>query len=110
MSITSLIIFLTTGIQSGWIANIFTRNKNSKLLTSLIFGVTGAVFGGIILAFEYPHSESIISLILASTIGAISLLFVVNIFNLKNVTLNSCITNFRALLTHLFCSIFANNK
>ena len=110
MSITSLIIFLTTGIQSGWVANIFTRNKNSKLLTSFILGVTGATLGGIILAFEYPHSENIISLIIASTMGAVSLLLVVSIFNLKNVTLNSCITNFRALLTHLFCSIFVSNK
>ena len=83
MSITSLIIFLTTGIQSGWVANILTRNKNSTLLTSFIFGVTGAAIGGIILAFQYPHSENIISLIIASIIGAVSLLLVANIFYLS---------------------------
>ena len=51
--VTSLVIFLLTGLAAGWIASLVLGGKG--LVRYLVVGVIGALVGGYVLKLAHTH-------------------------------------------------------
>ncbi len=79
---TSLIGSLIIGGIAGWLAGLIRRGEGFGILVNILIGIAGGFIGGIIfglLGIDNADTNWIGSLVI-STIGAVVLLFIVNLF------------------------------
>lgn len=79
MTVTSLIIFLIIGLAAGWIAGQVMRGRGLGLAGNLIIGVIGAYLGGFLFNLLGLTAHNIIGELIAATIGAIVLLWIIGL-------------------------------
>lgn len=76
----SLFAFLVVGLIAGWLAGIIMREGGLGLIGDIVVGVIGAVIGGYIFsALGISSGDSWIGWIFTALVGAVILLFVVNL-------------------------------
>ena len=77
--VTSLVIFLLTGLAAGWIASLILGGKG--LVRYLIVGVIGALVGGYVL--KHTHTslprEGLLNDLVTAVIGSIIVLIIARI-------------------------------
>ncbi len=79
MDITGLIIFLAIGAVAGWLAGTLMKGGGFGLLGNIIVGIIGAVVGGFAFGLLGITTIGIIGSRITATVGAILLLFIVEI-------------------------------
>lgn len=78
----SLLAFLVVGLIAGWLAGMIMRGGGMGLIGDIVVGGIGAVIGGYIFsALGVNSGDSWIGWILTALVGAVVLLFVVNLFS-----------------------------
>ena len=77
-----LLVILLVGLVAGWLAGKIVRGAGFGLIGDLIIGIIGAFIGDWLLPQLGIHlGEGIIALIVNATIGAVLLLFVVQLLH-----------------------------
>jgi uncharacterized membrane protein YeaQ/YmgE (transglycosylase-associated protein family) len=72
----SLIIFLVVGAIAGWLAGVIVKGYGFGLLGNVVVGVIGSFIGGWIFGRLGFSSFGFVGELLAATVGAVVLLFV----------------------------------
>lgn len=75
--LTSAII----GIIAGWLAGQISKNQGFGMWGNLIVGIIGSFIGNIVLGFLGIAAYGIVGNIIASTVGALLLLWVIRLFS-----------------------------
>jgi uncharacterized membrane protein YeaQ/YmgE (transglycosylase-associated protein family) len=76
----SLLTYLIIGLIAGWFSSSLMEGRGYGLFGDLIIGVIGAFLGGYIFAWLGISAGGFIGNLVMAAIGAIVLLFVVNLF------------------------------
>ncbi len=76
----SVIMFLIIGVLSGWIAGKLWKGKGFGLIGNLVIGIIGALVGGLIFSVLDVSAGGDIGRIVMSVVGALVLLYLVNLF------------------------------
>ncbi|MBU1927917.1 GlsB/YeaQ/YmgE family stress response membrane protein [bacterium] len=79
MDILSLIIFLTVGALAGWLAGNIMKGRGFGLIGNILVGIAGAVLGGFVFSLLNIITGGFLGSIIMSTIGAVVLLYIINI-------------------------------
>lgn len=83
-----LIIWILTGAVAGWLASLIVGNEDSGCATNIVIGMIGSLIGGSLEAFLRTGRLDLnldfinfgLTSILVSTIGAVLLLGLLNLF------------------------------
>ena len=77
--VTSLVIFLLTGLAAGWIASLVLGGKG--LVRYLVVGVVGALVGGYVLRLAHAHLplEGWLNDLVTAVIGSIIVIIIARI-------------------------------
>lgn len=75
---------LLIGIISGWLAGVISRGGGFGIWGNLITGVIGSYIGSFLFSFMGIAAYGIIGSIIASTIGAIVLLWAIRMFHVAS--------------------------
>jgi len=73
--------FLLVGIISGWLAAMFSRGGGFGIWGNLLTGIVGSYIGSFLFKLMGISAYGVIGSIIASTIGAIVLLWVIRMFH-----------------------------
>ncbi|WP_321282143.1 GlsB/YeaQ/YmgE family stress response membrane protein [Marinifilum fragile] len=73
------ILFIIIGIIAGWLGSIIVKGKGQGLLVNMIVGIIGAFIGGSILDHLHIHMPGFFGLLVASTIGAVLLIWLIGL-------------------------------
>jgi len=73
--------FLLIGVISGWLAGMISRGGGFGIWGDLATGVVGSFIGGYLFNLMGIAAYGVIGSIIASTIGAIVLLWVIRMFH-----------------------------
>jgi uncharacterized membrane protein YeaQ/YmgE (transglycosylase-associated protein family) len=85
MSGESLIVILIVGAIAGWLAGLIVRGYGFGLLPDICIGIVGAFIASWILPKLSIHlGAGILGSIVAATIGAVLLLFVLGLFRRRS--------------------------
>ncbi|MHB8858832.1 MAG: GlsB/YeaQ/YmgE family stress response membrane protein [Thermoleophilia bacterium] len=76
----SLIAFLIVGLIAGWLAGLIMRGHGLGILGDVIVGVIGAFIGGFVFSLLGVATGGWLGWILTALVGAVILLFIVNLF------------------------------
>ncbi len=77
---TTILIILAAGAVAGWLAGLLFKGEGFGLIGNIVIGIVGSVIGGWLLPKLGLHiSGGIVGSILIAALGALSLLFVVNV-------------------------------
>ena len=79
MDAAELLIFLTIGAVSGWLAGTLMKRGGFGLIGNIVIGIIGAVIGGSIFDFLGISLAGLVGAIITATAGAALLLFVVGL-------------------------------
>ena len=79
MDILSLIIFLAVGALAGWLAGKIMKGRGFGLTGNILVGIAGAVLGGFVFSLLNIITGGFLGSIIMSTIGAVVLLYIINI-------------------------------
>lgn len=79
IDLESLIIFLVVGIVVGWLAGVIWRGFGFGIIGNMVVGIVGAFIGGFIFRLAGIHFYGIAGLIISALIGALILLFIINL-------------------------------
>jgi uncharacterized membrane protein YeaQ/YmgE (transglycosylase-associated protein family) len=79
MDVGGLLGWLLVGLIAGWAAGEFTRGRGFGLVGNIVVGVLGAFLGGLMAGVIGIGSQNIIGSILLAFIGAVILLFIINL-------------------------------
>ncbi|MFA7084990.1 MAG: GlsB/YeaQ/YmgE family stress response membrane protein [Arcobacteraceae bacterium] len=79
MNIMNLILLLAIGALAGWLAGNIMRGRGFGLAVNILVGVAGAVLGGFIFSLLSLTTGGLIGYIVTATVGAVVLLFIINI-------------------------------
>jgi uncharacterized membrane protein YeaQ/YmgE (transglycosylase-associated protein family) len=79
MGIGSLIVLLLVGAIAGWLASKIMRGRGFGLLGNIVVGIIGAVIGGWLFGLLGFAALGIVARIISATVGAIVLLYVVQL-------------------------------
>ena len=71
-----VIWFLLIGLCAGWLAGQYTKGRGFGLEGNLVIGVIGAVVGGFLFGLIGFKSTTLLSDLIAATVGAVVLLAV----------------------------------
>lgn len=74
-----LIGFLLIGLIAGWVATHFMRGSSMGLAGNLVIGVIGAYLGGFLFRLIGFAAVGLIAKLITATVGAIVLLYVVQV-------------------------------
>ncbi len=74
-----LIGFLLIGLIAGWIATNFMRGSGMGLVGNLVIGVIGAFVGGFLFRLVGFTAVGLIGQLITATLGAIVLLYAVQV-------------------------------
>lgn len=75
--------YILIGLAAGWIASLIVKGAGSGLVLNLIIGVVGSVLGGWIFALLGIVSMNMLGSLITSTVGAVVLLLLANLFTRK---------------------------
>ncbi|GAB7087468.1 GlsB/YeaQ/YmgE family stress response membrane protein [Marinifilum fragile] len=73
------ILFIIIGIIAGWLGSIIVKGKGQGLLVNMIVGIIGAFIGGSILDHLHIHMPGFFGLLVASTLGAVLLIWLIGL-------------------------------
>ena len=78
----SIIIAIIVGAIAGWLAGLIMKGSGFGILGNIIVGIIGGLIGGILDSFLplFDGSDGFLGAIFLSTVGAIVLLFIINLF------------------------------
>lgn len=79
MEFIDFILFVAIGATVGWLAGNVARGRGFGTLGNIIVGIVGAILGGFVFGLAGIIAGSLIGGILMAAIGAVILLYVVNI-------------------------------
>jgi uncharacterized membrane protein YeaQ/YmgE (transglycosylase-associated protein family) len=74
-----LLAYITIGLVIGWISRVITKKRGVTMLPSLAFGVLGALAGTLIV-----YSVGLAGTAFYAMVGAVGVLFTVNVFRQDN--------------------------
>jgi uncharacterized membrane protein YeaQ/YmgE (transglycosylase-associated protein family) len=74
----NLISFLILGLIAGWLAATIMKGRGAGMLVNLVLGVIGAYLGGFLFNLFGLSAHGFIGSLITATIGAIVLLFLIN--------------------------------
>jgi len=74
-----IIIWLVIGAVAGWLAGQVVKGGGFGLVGDIIVGIIGSVLGGWLFGTYVVGTGGILGAIIASTIGAIILLFILRL-------------------------------
>ncbi|WP_185957237.1 hypothetical protein [Gracilimonas mengyeensis] len=76
MTLMTILGYITIGIIIGWLSRIITKDRGVAMIPSLAFGVLGSLAGmGIVLIIDVAGAA------FYAGIGALCILFTVNVFS-----------------------------
>ncbi|VBB06755.1 Hypothetical protein LUCI_1991 [Lucifera butyrica] len=78
--ITSLLYSAIIGIVAGWLAGKISRNHGFGVWGDLVVGIIGSFIGSFVLNLVGMHTYGLIGSIIASTLGAVILLWLIRLF------------------------------
>ena len=76
----SWIWFILIGIVAGFLAGRIMKGKGFGLIINLLVGIAGGIIGGWVLGFLNISFYGIIGNLIAATLGAVLLLFILSLF------------------------------
>jgi uncharacterized membrane protein YeaQ/YmgE (transglycosylase-associated protein family) len=74
----NILAYITIGLVIGWLSRIITKDRGITMIPSLAFGVLGAMAGTIVV-----HFLGLAGAAFYAMVGALSMLFTVNVFRQK---------------------------
>ena len=76
----ALIALIIVGLIAGWLAGLITQGGGFGLVGNIVIGIIGAFIGFYLLPYLHvPLPSSLVGTILAATLGAVILLFIVGL-------------------------------
>jgi uncharacterized membrane protein YeaQ/YmgE (transglycosylase-associated protein family) len=79
MHTESILVVLIIGALAGWLAGNLFKGKGFGLVGNIVVGIIGAVIGSFLFGLLGVVSGSFIGSLITATIGALVLLFIVNL-------------------------------
>lgn len=76
----NIIAFLLVGLIAGWVASMLVEGHGLGIAGDIIVGIVGAFIGGVVFSALGVYSEGFWGAVATSAVGAVVLLFVVNLF------------------------------
>jgi uncharacterized membrane protein YeaQ/YmgE (transglycosylase-associated protein family) len=74
-----LIMIILIGAIAGWLAGKITKGSGFGVVGNIAVGIVGAVIGGLLLGLLGFGAHGLIARLITATIGAIVLIWVVNL-------------------------------
>ena len=84
MDPVALLIMLVIGAVAGWLAGVIYSGAGFGLVGNIIVGILGAIIAGALLP-GYLHFSGILGQIISAAIGAIILLFLINLVSRRTI-------------------------
>ncbi len=81
-----IILFLTVGLISGWIASNFVEGRGYGGVGDIVLGIIGAFIGGFIFKSFGIQVYGFWGSLMVSVIGAVTFLFVIDLFSSPKVS------------------------
>lgn len=76
----NIFAFLLVGLIAGWIASMLVEGRGMGIAADIVVGVLGAFIGGFVFNALGVYSEGFWGAVATSSVGAVVLLFLVNMF------------------------------
>ena len=73
----SFVAIIIIGLIAGWLASLIMKGRGLGVGGDIAVGVVGALIGGLLFGSLGVSPESVIGEIIAATIGAVILLFII---------------------------------
>jgi uncharacterized membrane protein YeaQ/YmgE (transglycosylase-associated protein family) len=80
----SIFSFLLVGVVAGWLAALIMKGHGYGVLGNLFLGVLGAFLGGYLFEFFAIDSSGMILSLITATAGAILVLAIAGLINIKS--------------------------
>jgi uncharacterized membrane protein YeaQ/YmgE (transglycosylase-associated protein family) len=84
MDPVGILVMLVIGAVAGWLAGVLYAGRGFGLLGNVIVGILGAIIAGALLP-GFLHFPGVLGQIVTAAIGAIILLFLVNLVSRRAV-------------------------
>ncbi len=84
MDPVAIIVMLVIGAVAGWLAGVIYKGAGFGIVGNIIVGILGAIIAGYLLP-GYLHFAGIGGQIISAAIGAIILLFLINLVSRRTV-------------------------
>jgi uncharacterized membrane protein YeaQ/YmgE (transglycosylase-associated protein family) len=81
----NIIIWILIGGISGWLAGLINKGSGFGFFGNIVVGLIGSVVGGYLFGLFGIPDTNFVGSIIVSTVGAVALLFIVNIFSGRKV-------------------------
>jgi uncharacterized membrane protein YeaQ/YmgE (transglycosylase-associated protein family) len=79
MTVQSLILILLIGAAAGWLAGNIMKGRGFGAVGNIVVGIVGAFLGGFLFSLVGIKAGGIIGSLITATVGALVLLWVVNL-------------------------------
>jgi uncharacterized membrane protein YeaQ/YmgE (transglycosylase-associated protein family) len=76
----NILWFLIIGLVAGWLAGQIMKGSGFGLIGNLIVGIIGALLGGLLFSAVGLAATGHLGELVAATVGAIALLFLIQLF------------------------------
>lgn len=80
MKIESILMVLIIGALAGWLAGKLMKGRGFGIIGNIVVGIIGAVIGGFLFGLLGVTAGGFIGSVVMATIGALVLLYLVNLF------------------------------
>lgn len=71
-----IVWFLLIGLLAGWIASLIMKRQGKGIVSYLIIGIIGALFGGFLFRLLQLSAFGLVGELLVATVGAIIFLLI----------------------------------
>ena len=79
MAVQSVILILLIGAAAGWLAGNIMKGRGFGAVGNIVVGIVGAFLGGFLFSLVGIKAGGIIGSLITATVGALVLLWVVNL-------------------------------
>ena len=79
MAVQSVILILLIGAAAGWLAGNIMKGRGFGAVGNIVVGIVGAFLGGFLFSLVGLKAGGIIGSLITATVGALVLLWVVNL-------------------------------
>jgi uncharacterized membrane protein YeaQ/YmgE (transglycosylase-associated protein family) len=79
MDVENIVLIIIIGAIAGWLAGKIMKGRGFGLLGNIVIGIIGAFVGGFLFGLLGITAGGIIGSLVMSTVGAVTLLFVVRV-------------------------------
>ena len=76
----SVLAWIIVGAIAGWLAGVLVKGYDSGLIGNIVIGILGAGIAGVLAPQLGLYTKSMAGSIVAATLGAVILLFLVGLF------------------------------